>query len=206
MFVYVEFIVRKPGVSLEEFQRGAGGAQTTWASSNKTDQMVLNLGRTWRIGREPEYLCAWLFPDRGLERFDEWEQLLGAGEDHADLQEQFDAVARIARAGCYRPLGSPTVGTRGHYYVEWFEVAPGASDDDLSAYFADRAARHGGLELNLATRPLGKLVPDGQGFAAWGLRSWRDAEPMAEAANQDVDAPIAIVDASLYADLGKEQL
>ena len=59
MLVYIEYITRRPGVGLHEFPRGADRGQTGWAGDYDDDVTVLNVGRSWRIGPEPEYLCAW---------------------------------------------------------------------------------------------------------------------------------------------------
>ena len=67
--IYVEYTSRRPGVSLETFHKimrlGGGG----WASDHADDIAVLMLGRTWRLGPEPEYLTVWHSPAFGLERF-----------------------------------------------------------------------------------------------------------------------------------------
>jgi hypothetical protein len=65
--IYIEFISRRPGVALEAFHAVAGGGQTGWAGDYDDDVPLLNLGRTWRMGPEPEYLTAWYSPSAGLE-------------------------------------------------------------------------------------------------------------------------------------------
>ena len=204
MLIYVEFISRLAGISLEEFHRRSRGAQTLWADSYGDDQIVLNVGRTWRIGPEPEYLCVWFTPGQGLERIDDWEHLFGAGA-HDTVNVEFEAVARIDRAGCYTALVAPVQGSRGRYYIEWFEVAANASTDQLRERFERRAGAHGELELNVVALPIGPMAPRSLGFAAWGLPTFGAAEPLATSAGEL--GPLAqVVDASLYADLGREQL
>ena len=68
MLVYIEYISRRPGVSLEAFHEVAGRGQTGWAGEYGDDQLVLNVGRTWRIGPEPEYVAVWYNAAAGLER------------------------------------------------------------------------------------------------------------------------------------------
>jgi hypothetical protein len=203
MFVYVEFISRRPMVSLERFHEQAGRIQGEWATSHGDDLMVLNAGRTWRIGPEPEYLCVWYTPRSGLERIDEWEQLFrDAGE--AEHHKGFAAVARIDRAGCYLPIGEPTVATEGRYLVEWISY-DGVDDQQISALFRDRAARHPQRLLHCLSRPLGALAPDSRGFAVWGLSDWGDGEELALDL-PDPSSGVRVTDASLYADFGDEQL
>ena len=71
---------------------------------------MLNLGRTWRMGPEPEYLAAWYSPSAGLERLDEWEPIFRSGEA-ARFEEPFRLAARIDRAGCTSRCSSRCVGS-----------------------------------------------------------------------------------------------
>ena len=121
--IYIEFISRRPGVALEAFHAVAGGGQEGWAGDYDDDVAVLNLGRTWRMGPEPEYLTAWYSPSAGLERLDEWERIFKSG-DAARFEEPFRLAARIDRSGVYEPLIEPVVGSAGRYYAEFFDVAP----------------------------------------------------------------------------------
>ena len=202
MFVYVEFISRRPMVSLERFHEQAGRIQGEWATSHGDDLMVLNAGRTWRIGPEPEYLCVWYTPGAGVERIDDWERLFRGGE--SEHHAGFEEVARIDRAGCYVPLGEPTLATERRYLVEWIRC-DGASDEHIAAAFAERAGRHPRNTLRCLARPIGALAPDSRGFAVWGLEAFADAAAFAN----DPPGPgggIEVVDASLYAEFGEEQL
>jgi len=202
MLVYVEFISRRPAVSLEQFHEAAGRIQGEWADGHGEDLMVLNAGRTWRIGPEPEYLCVWYTPASSLDRIDDWERLFRGGE--SEHHAGFQAVARIDRAGCYIPLGEPTQADEGHYLCEWF-TCQGMSDGTIAAAFDERAQRHPQRTLRCLARPLGALAPDSRGFAVWGLSAWGDAEALA----RDLPDPrsgVSVVDASLLADFGEEQL
>ena len=99
-------------------------ARRGWSGEYDDDIAVMNVGRSWRIGPEPEYLCAWYSRNAGMERIDEWERVFRSGE--ADLfEEPFRLAARIDAAGCYEPLLEPVVGSTGRYYAEWFDLAPG---------------------------------------------------------------------------------
>jgi hypothetical protein len=203
MLLYVEFISRRPAISLEEFHERAGRAQGTWADNYGDDRMIVNAGRSWRVGPEPEYLCVWHVPAYGLDRIDDWERLFqdsGEREHHAE----FEAVARIDRAGAYTPIGEPSLTTEGRYLVEWLTFAD-VTDDQIAAVFAERASHHQDHALRCLARPLGALAPNGRGFAVWGLSSWGSADGLV----RDLPDPasgVTVADASLYADFGHEQL
>ena len=111
MLVYIEYISRRPGVSLEAFHEVAGRGQTAWAGEYGDDQLVLNVGRTWRIGPEPEYVAVWYNAAAGLERIADWERIFTSGEA-ARFEEPFKLAARIDAAGCYEPLLAPVAGER----------------------------------------------------------------------------------------------
>jgi hypothetical protein len=203
VLIYVEFISRRPEVPLERFHAVAGGTQGTWAQRHGDDRIILNVGRTWRVGPEPEYLCVWYTPGSGLERIDEWERLFGQAEVAAHHSE-FEAVARIDRAGCYRPVTEPTEATEGRYLLEWLSC-DGVSDESLAAEFASRGQRHPERTLRCLARPVGALAPGSHAFAVWGLAAFGDARQLATDL-PDPDTGIAVIDAGLYADLGNEQL
>jgi hypothetical protein len=202
--IYIEFISRRPGVALEAFHAVAGGGQTGWAGDYDADVAVLNLGRTWRMGPEPEYLTAWYSPSAGLERLDEWERIFRAG-DAAHFEEPFRLAARIDRAGIYEPLLEPVPGTLGRYYAEYFDTAPGATRDDVRNDYQARAASHAELELNLLVDRVGHLGPDPRGIAFWGARSYGELDVIARELD-GLDDPIRLVTAALYNDFGQETL
>ena len=104
--VYIEYISRRPGVSLEAFHALAGHGQTGWGEENPEEVLLANLGRTWRTGPEPEYLAFWYTPGQGLDRFDDWERIFRSGEAD-EFEEPFKIAARIDRAGSYDPLIEP---------------------------------------------------------------------------------------------------
>jgi hypothetical protein len=203
MLLYVEFISRRASVPLERFHAVAGRTQGTWAQRHGDDRIILNVGRTWRVGPEPEYLCVWYTPRSGLERIDDWQRLFrqaAVAEQHAE----FEAVARIDRAGCYRPVTEPTEATEGRYLLEWLSC-DGVSNEKLAAAFASREQRHPERTLRCLASPLGALAPGSHSFAAWGLAAFGDAQALARDL-PDPDTGIAVVEAGLYADLGDEQL
>src|ERR1700745_2382748 len=76
MTIYIEFVSRRPGVSLEGFQAIVGPAHRNWTIAYPQDRLVLNIARTWRLGPEPEYLAVWDVPGSGLDRLREWEAVI----------------------------------------------------------------------------------------------------------------------------------
>lgn len=204
MLVYLEFISRRPGIGLHEFHAVVGGGQSGWAGDYGDDVTVLNVGRSWRIGPEPEYLCVWYTPTAGIERLDEWERVFRSGDADA-YEEPFRLAARIDAAGCYEPLVEPIVGTKGKYYAEWFDHRPGVSQDEVRAYYEERRARHPDLDLNLLIDRIGLLGPDPRGLAVWGIESWGTADAVARETTAE-GTPILPVAATFYADFGQEQL
>lgn len=204
MLVYIEYISRREGVALEAFHKVAGRGQTGWSGDYEDDALVLNLGRSWRMGPEPEYLAAWYTPGAGLDRIDDWERIFKSGAAEA-FEEPFLLAARIDRAGCYEPLFDPVPGRLGRYYAELFDLAPGATHDDVRGAYAERRARHSGLELNLLVDRIGRLGPDPRGLAVWGLPAWASLEPIARDLD-GADGPVRLVDAAMYSDFGEETL
>jgi hypothetical protein len=205
MSVYIEYISRRPGVPLHAFHAIAGAGQKAWASQYTEDRLILNIGRTWRLGPEPEYLAVWHTPGKSLERLDEWESIFASGE--ADpIEHPFDAVARIDVAGFYKPLIEPVPGSEGPvYYGEFFDWADGATGEDIRAFFGKRNGTHGQLTLNLLADRIGLLGPEPRGVAFWQAPSYAAVESVARDAGE-VDAPIRVLRAGVYADLGREVL
>jgi hypothetical protein len=204
MLVYLEFVSRRPGIGLHEFHTVIGGGQTGWSGDYAEDVAVLNVGRSWRMGPEPEYLTAWYSPHAGIDRIDEWERVFRSGDADA-YEEPFRLAGRIDRAGCYDPLLEPVVGSKGKYYAEWFDVAPGADHDAVRTFYEQRRGSHGDKELNLLVDRIGALGPDPRGLAVWGIDTWGAVESIARELD-GLDDPVRLVTASFYADFGEEQL
>jgi hypothetical protein len=204
MLIYIEYTSRRPGVGLEQFHQVAGRGQEGWAGDYPDDVMVVNLGRTWRTGPEPEYMTAWYTPKQGLDRIDDWEEVFRSSAADA-FEEPFRLAARIDRAGCYTPLLEPVVGTVERYYVEYFDFADGASREDVRAAYEERRERHVDLELNLVCDRIGKLGPSVRGLAVWGLPRWAALAEIAEELDPG-DGPVRLEDAGLFSWMGKETL
>jgi hypothetical protein len=195
--IYVEYTSRRPGVSLETFHKimrlGGGG----WASDHADDVAVLMLGRTWRMGPEPEYLTVWHSPAFGLERFDDWERVFRSGEADG-YEEPFQMAARIDRAGCYEPLVEPVASPSERFYAEYFDWEEGADRDAVVAHFTGRTG-----ELCLLIDRIGHLGPDPRGLAIWSVPAWSALSGIARDAP---GGPVRTVTAGLYSALGKETL
>jgi hypothetical protein len=203
VIVYIEYISRRPGVSLEAFHEVAGHGQTGWAGEYADDRLVLNVGRTWRMGPEPEYFAAWYNAEKGLDRIDDWERIFTSGEA-ASFEEPFKLAARIDRAGCYEPLLEPVPGAGGPYYAEFVDFSPVAAGAVREAY-ERRRERHADLTLNLLVARIGALGPDPRGLAVWSAPSYGALDAVARELD-GADGPVRLVTAALYRDLGEETL
>lgn len=202
--IYVEFMSRRPGASLETFHKMSRRGQTGWATENQADRVIAMVGRTWRTGPEPEYLCIWWTPEYGLARLDEWEATFRSGAADA-YEEPFALVARIDRAGSYDPLLEPEVGSTERYYLEYFDFAPRATRADVTRVFEERRTLHGDLRLNLVCDRISRLAPDPRGLALWGLPAWCHLESIAREIDNE-HSPVQLVTSGLYSTLGHETL
>ena len=99
---YIEFLEPKEGVSQEDFQGMVQSAAERWAKEHPEDELVLSIGRTWRLGPRPAYMTIWRLKDLGaLGRWNEEFQKPKIAENHAELTE----VATIVEAGLYADVG-----------------------------------------------------------------------------------------------------
>jgi hypothetical protein len=233
--IYIEFTSRRPQAGLREDRRGTLAVesfesqlqrfhaavlagQSGWESSWSEDQLVLSIGRTWRLGPEPEYMTVWRTPGAGLARIDDWDKVFRAGQAD-EIEKPFRELARIERAGCYDALLSPVrqpvtnesgerneANTRprgGIYYAELFE--PVGSHDEIRELYANRASSHSKLTLALCAVRIGKLAPDPGGLAIWTLPSYAALAAIARDLD-DVSAPVRLATAGVYNDIGREIL
>lgn len=205
MLIYIEFISRRAGVSLEAFHQVAGRGQTGWADENAEDQLLLALGRTWRVGPEPEYLGVWFSPDGDLGRLDEWERIFRSGAaDH--VEQPFRLAARIDQAGCYEPLLPPIAGgDRERFYAEYFEIAAAAKREQVVESYRRRAVDHPELTLHLLVDSIGLLAPPPRALAVWSGETWAGLEALARSAPTG-DGAINVAEVALYSSFGRETL
>jgi hypothetical protein len=233
--IYIEFTSRRPQPGVREndrgklavepfesqvqrFHRAVLAGQSGWEGSWSEDQMILNLGRTWRLGPEPEYMTVWYTPTTGLGRIDDWDKVFRSGAADA-LEKPFREVARIDRAGCYEALLDPVRqpapsgdtersdanprSLTGIYYAEFFE--PVGSDDAIRELYSNRAASHPSLTLALCIVRIGKLAPDPGGLAVWTLPSYSALAAIARDLD-DMIEPVRLATAGVYNDIGREIL
>lgn len=205
MLIYIEFISRRPGVSIEAFHKVAGRGQAGWAEEHGADDLLLSLGRTWRIGPEPEYLAIWWSREHGLERFDEWEAEFRSGAaDH--VEQPFALAARIDRAGCYVPLLDPVAGgQRERYFAEYFDRSPDTTTEEVTEHFVRRAAAYPQLQLHLVAERIGMLGPGSPVLAIWSADTWGDLEMIARDVTASAD-PVRLTDVAFYSSFGYETL
>ncbi len=200
--IYVEYISRRPGVSLAEFHQVMRQGQEGWGADYVEDQLVWSAGRTWRLGPEPEYLGVWYSPNHGFERIDDWDRIFRSG--HAEVHEQgVRRVARLDAAGCYEALREP-IRLRGQtYYAEFFR--PTDDHAAIQGFFERRVQAHPGLTLGLLAVRIGRLAPEPGGLAVWALPSFATLREIATEL-VGVGRPIELVAAGTYADVGEEIL
>jgi hypothetical protein len=178
--------------------------QDRWSDDHGDDVLLLNLGRTFRTGPDPEYMAVWYTPAGGVERIGDWERVFDAHEAD-DLEVPFQLGGRIDKAGCYEPLLEPVARRGGLYYAEYFDLAPGATREDARAVYADRRERNAELELNLVCDRIGGLGPDPRGLAVWNIGTWERLDTVARELD-GAQSAVRLVTAGLYRDVGRETL
>ena len=199
--VYIEYISRLPGIDLETFRAQAAQGQEGWDSGYE-DELVLSVGRTWRLGPDPGYMTVWHTRNAGLDRIDAWDRIFRSGEAD-DLEQPFFQVARIDVAGCYDPLLEPVPARNGTYYAEFFAAHDTA--DAVRNFYESRAKQHPEFTLNLLVQRIGKLAPEPGGLAVWTIPDFAALDSVATELD-GANAPIRLFAAGTYADFGKEIL
>jgi hypothetical protein len=202
--IYVEYRARRSWAGLDLFHQVVARNESTWTDSNPEDLMILNIGRTWRLGPEPEYLAIYYTPAASLERLGEWERIFNSGA--VDYMEGAAKLAfRIEMAGCYAPLLEPVAAGTGPYYGEFFSMSEQATTDDVRTLYEHRRQQHNDLELHLLCYRIGLLAPEPGGLAIWGLPDYTALKGIATARIEQ-DGPIKVKTVGVYANVGSEQL
>ncbi len=197
--IYLEFIERDRSVPIEVF-RYLGDQQSSWAEG-QVDRMVLQLGRTLRLGPSPSYLAFWRIPD--ISRADAWEAYFAS--DAASRNRRSAAMHRavhIQRAGFYDELVAATPHADGFHYIEYFEAD--GSAEDIEAAFKARADTHLEAALTFLLRRIGFLGPDPPHLAVWHVPAFRGIEGLARGA--PASPPVRVCTAGVYRPLGSETL
>jgi hypothetical protein len=174
--IYIEFIERDPWVPIEVF-RHIGNQHVSWSEdSGMVDHMLLQLGRTMRLGPRPSYLCLWDIPDIG--RLDAWEKYFHSPAAGRNYRSQaLHRTINFDRAGLYDVLDKGPSIDAPVYVVEYCDPRQ-ADDVEIRSAFADRVARHPEVHLIRLLRRLGQLGPDPALLSIWGAASYAAAEPL----------------------------
>lgn len=102
MYYYIEYLERKPGVSQERFHEVVLASSEQWAREHPDDELLLNIGRTWRLGPNRTYMTVWRIRDLAtLARWNEEFQEPKIRDEH----DEFAQVATIVEAGLYADMG-----------------------------------------------------------------------------------------------------
>lgn len=100
---YIEFVEKNEGVSQQEFQDVVRASNERWAAEHPDDELVMIIGRTWRLGPRPTYMVIWRIKD--FAAFEAWNaefRKTHVLENHAEFRD----VGTIVNAGVYEDLGS----------------------------------------------------------------------------------------------------
>jgi len=100
---YIEFVEKNPGVSQERFQEVVRASNERWAAQHPGDELVMIIGRTWRLGPKPTYMVVWRI--EGWSTFDNW-NIEFRKEQVLANHDEFNEVGTIVDAGVYEELGS----------------------------------------------------------------------------------------------------
>lgn len=188
---YIEFYERRHGVAVEEFHRRTINGFPEWSRRYPADELVLNIGRTWRMGPYP-YLLVW--GCSAFERLDVWDEVFRSSEVD-DLEYPIFEVMNTFTAGVYRDVDAPLPRASAHwFYLETFKPWKGSGDS-----YRQRA-RDAGRALTLLIERVGLLGPDPGGIAIFALDVLADAQVLAES------TPSEAMQAGTYAVLGEEIL
>lgn len=100
---YIEFFEAKQGVEQVRFQQVVKMANERWAREHPEDELVLSIGRTWRLGPKPPYMTIWKVKDATV--LARWSSEFGQ-QDIVEKHAEFTDVATIVDAGLYEDVGS----------------------------------------------------------------------------------------------------
>ena len=199
--IYIEYIERDRFMPVEIF-RFLGDQGSSWIEG-AVDKMVLQLGRTMRLGPQPSYLAFWKID--GLERLDDWEEYFGS--DAWPRNRKSTAMHRaihIQRGGLYDAVVEGPAAGEGVHYVEYFAADSALSDDDMASHFQAREARYTGGRLNFVVRRIGLLGPDPADLAVWTFASYAAMERIVRERHES--PAVRMVTAGIYRKLGDEIL
>jgi hypothetical protein len=184
---YIEFIHWDRSVPLEIF-RFLGQQSSGW-KDNSPDRLVLQLGRTLRLGPQPGYLAIWEIP--GIYRLDEWEAYFHSQDSMFNRRSQaMHRAITIERAGLYRSLTIAETKSYPLYYVEFYRtISP-----NLTAAVPPQ-------NLVYLLGRVGFLGPEYEAVAIWGCQSYLDVESRSCRRSPEMPDP---AEAGVYRNFGEE--
>ena len=98
---YIEFFRKREGVPIDEFHKHVREDYEGWMKEHPEDELVLLIGRTWRLGPTPGYICIWKLKD--FSRLDAMKQ------EMPPPHEMEAAPVVIEYAGCYEEFGEEQI-------------------------------------------------------------------------------------------------
>jgi len=189
--IYIEFIERDRFLPIEIFRQLARQS-SDWAEASQ-DRLLLQIGRTLRLGPMPSYLAFWEIPD--IERLDAWEVYFASLEAMQNPRSQaMHRAIHIQRAGLYQTCFKAEQLAYPLYYLEYYNTTPanGACPSNPPTHLDS---------LILDLRRIGYLGPQPESIRVWGCSSYSQVKVLSEQHRQDGVAP---ADAGVYRDLGTE--
>ena len=100
---YIEFVEKNERVSQQRFQEVVRMSNERWAADHPDDELVMIIGRTWRLGPRPTYMVVWRIKD--FSTFATWSSEFQK-QQTLDNHGEFEEVGTIVDAGVYEDLGS----------------------------------------------------------------------------------------------------
>ncbi len=198
--IYVEYFQRDRFMPIEIFRML--GDQASWTDVD--DKLVLNVGRTMRLGPHPSYLAFWRC--KGMARLDEWEAHFNSEAGRRDVYEQATLLAiNLSDAGCFDEVVAGPEAAGGLQYIEFFDAPRDAANEDLARHFRERAKAYPAAALNHVVRRIGLLGPAALGdMAVWTFEDYVALEAIARETH--TTGPMRPRAAGVYRSFGKEIL
>jgi len=166
--MYVEYIERDRTMPVEIF-RFLGNQESAW-SEESVDRLVLQLGRTMRLGPHPSYLALWQIPD--LRRLDEWEEYFhspAAGQNRRS--QAMHRAINIQSAGVYDVLAEQQPQVHSLFVIEYYQPQ-GVSTEEALATLQKRAKKHSEISIVYILMRVGVLGPEPSLLAIWAGSSY----------------------------------
>jgi hypothetical protein len=172
--MYIEYIERDRTMPVEIF-RYLGNQESAWTEGS-VDKMVLQLGRTMRLGPHPSYLALWDIPD--LKRLDDWEDYFHSPSAGQNRRSQaMHRAIHIQRAGVYDVLADHQMQVHSIFVVEYYQPQ-GVSAEDALAALQRRAKKHSEVSIAYILMRIGALGPDPPLLAIWNGPSYTAFEQL----------------------------